>query len=714
MASNSQGVIKSREEFKDTPVDQHKFWCEELKSSEKQLKKWHKEADKIVNIYVDSDKRSDEYDNIDTPFRLNLFHSNVTTLTSMLYGNLPKVDVSRRYADSSDDVSRVAAETMERLLNNNIADNGEEYSAVLRGTLQDRLLSGLGCARVRYEMDSMELNGMEVVTHEDAPIDYYFWRDVLWSWGRSFADLRWIAFRSYLTKDQVNDRFGEYAAENVELKKEKVQEDDGSDADLNDVWMKAEIWEIWDKEKRQVVWLNSGCDRVLDTKDDPLELSGFFPCPPFFIANTTTTLYQPTPDWHMARDLYKQVDELQSRIAIITEAVKVVGVYDKANEEVGRMFKSNDNTLIPVDNWALFAEKGGLKGLVDWVPIEAIVASLDKLVSLRDQTIQLLHQVTGMADVMRGGSEGQYEGVGQAQLKAKFGSVRVQALQDEFATFASDLLQLKAEVISRHFDPETIANMSNMATSPDRELLPQAIGLIKQPEQARLKVVIRPESVAMVDYAQLKAERTDYMNALSTFMQSSAPLMESDPNAKPFLLQLLQWGLSGFKGSQEIEGVIDRAIEATQQEGQQEKPDPEQQRAEMQLQNQMQIMQAQAQMDMQKLQAQTQSDLQKIQAKAQADMQVREQDLMADSETSVREAQNQMMIAQAEMQSQIQQIMAKMKADIQAEIFQSQANVEQNQMNVDAEIEKDTIKTALEIEKISADAEANKNKDSGE
>jgi hypothetical protein len=146
------------------------------------------------------------------PERINLFHSNVTTLMSMLYGNVPQVDVSRRYADADDDVGRVAAEMMERLLNNDISENGEEINAVLRSTLQDRLLPGLGCARVRYEAEFeqvevevavqkegaeqpetvFEMQTEERLVFEDAPCDYYYWRDVLWSWARNWSELTWL------------------------------------------------------------------------------------------------------------------------------------------------------------------------------------------------------------------------------------------------------------------------------------------------------------------------------------------------------------------------------------------------------------------------------------------------------------------------------------------------------------------------------------------
>ena len=614
----------------------------------------------------------------------------------MLYGNLPKVDVSRRYQDSDDDVGRVAAETMERLLNCDINDNSDEYDTVLRTTLLDRLTAGLGVGRVRYDfktaMQSDEQGQqIEKVVSEKAPIDYFFFQDVLWSWARTWSEVRWVAFRSYMTKDEIIERFGQEVADKVELKQQHSKESESRDeSDKQTAWMKAEVWEIWDKDKRQVIWYSKGCDKVLETKPDPLNLAKFFPCPRFFIANPTSTLFIPTPDYHLCQDLYNEIDSLQTRISVITDAVKVVGVYDSSSESLKRVFKEGiDNTLIPVDNWAMFAEKGGIRGQIDWVPIQDIVSTLDKLRGLRDETISLLQQISGMSDIMRGGVDNQYEGVGQSNMKAKFGSIRIQALQDEFAQFASDLMSLKAEVIAKHFDPLSIARYSNMQNSIDKELLPQAIDLIKQFDDARLRIEIRPESVAMVDYAQIKAERTDYINALSMFMQSSAPLMDADPAAKPFLLKMLQWGLAGFKGSQEIEGVLDKAIEAAEKppaEGENQ-PDPAQQ-----------AMQMQAQIDMQKEQAKQQGELAKIQAKAQADMSLRKQDMDADIQTSFAQAQAKQMEINADMSAKLAEIETKMRADIVVEQAKMEAHLAQTDAAAAAEIRKNFIETKQSIE----------------
>jgi hypothetical protein len=677
---------------KTTNPTSPKYWGSEIEASSKFLRDWQKRAAKIVQRYLGEHLRGKSEERTS----LNVFHSNTKTIQDMLYSSLPKIEASRTNQDSNDDIARVASETIQRMINLDIAANGEEYDSVLRSVLQDRLVPGLGCARVRYEVQHEQVMVPEVkdaagfmvtpeheetvLVSESAPIEYYHWQDVLWGWGRSFATLPWIGFRAYLTKKEVGQRFGQEFVDQLEYAKQKVSEnsDEFQRDEDKSPWSKAEIWEIWDKKSRTVVWYSKGAKSLLDIRTDPLKLTGFYPCPPFLIANATTSLYRPTPDYLLAQDLYNEVDILQTRISLITEAVKVVGVYDAKCEGLKRMLKEGvENDLIPVDEWAMFAETGGLKGKVDWFPIEDVANTLGKLQQLRDETLRLLQMVTGMADVMQGALGSPYEGVGQSEIKAHFGSVRIQALQDQFARFAGDLMQLKAEVICKHFEPQTIMEQSNMGFSPDADMVPSAVQLLKSPNMANLRIEVRPETVAMVDYGRLKAERTEFLNALATFMQSAAPMLEQDKAALPYLLKMLQWTMSGFKGSQEIEGVLDKAIEQAIQnlQQQQEQPDP------------------QAEAD----QAKLQGELQKIQAKLDADLQLRQADAQADMETVRAQNQAKMGEIMATHHARVTEIQQKLRADLMKESAAFEGDMAQIEATAEAEIEKDRAEGLLDV-----------------
>ena len=635
-------------DYKKNPTEQQQRWGREISAFQTRTRKFTKRGNKTVRRFLDQEGSRDHegtstgWQNI--WFRLNLFNSNIVTLQAMLFGSTPKTDVSRRFSDPDDDVARVSAVMLQRILETSIEEPGADFSEVIKGCLEDRLLPGLGVARVRYEFDSetneiealldddgeelIEAYEDEVVSNESSPIDYVHWRDFAWGWGRTWKEIPWIAFRSHLTHDKMEKRFGKRMANSVNYIRQNPtgskEHDEPFDRNQQDPWATASVWEIWEKDARKVHWFSSGAQKLLDTKEDPLGLPGFYPCPKPMAANLTTTQFLPKSDYAIAQDLYGEIDVLSTRIAVITQAVKVVGVYDKNSEGVKRMLKEGvENDLIPVDNFAMFAEKGGIAGTVDWLPIQEIAGVLDKLRELRAETIQLLHEQTGMSDIMRGSSE-KYTAASTDKLKAKFASIRVQAIQDEFARFASDLMTLKACVISVHYQPESIAEQANMQASPDQELVGPALELIKQKTKWAYRVEIKPESIAMVDYAELKQDRTEYLTAMSTFLQSAQSVIKAEPGAGTFLLELMKWGLAGFKGSKEIEGVVDKAVAAIKQSQEQAaqqppQPSPEEIKAKADAaaaQQKSQAAQQQEQLEhqntMQQLAADHQNDMQQL------------------------------------------------------------------------------------------------------
>jgi hypothetical protein len=689
------GVVVSLDSEDEEPKGKsprawQKYWDREYTAFKKRTRHFYKQGNGVVDRFVGGAKNvsgayGDAQASSQYGMRLNLFHTNVSTLQSMLYGSTPRIDVSREHLDPDDDIARVAAVLYQRILQADVEPSGKDTPTVLQTALQDRLLPGLGIARVRYEMEAtttVEIDPMsqeevevEKVSWEDAPIDYVHWQDFSWGWGRTWAEIPWIGYRSWLSKLQATARFGKTIADQLEYKDqlpagEKEQVETIAANQENNI-QQAEIWEMWHKKEEKAFWFSPGAEQILDAQDDPLELTGFWPSPKPLTANLTSSLFMPTADFIINQDLYNQIDLLQSRIAIITEAVKVVGVYDKsAGGSVGRMLKEGlENDLIPVDNWAMFAEKGGLQGTIDWFPVETIVNTLTTLRSVLGETIELLYQVTGMSDVLRGANTDQYTSDGTNQLKAKFGSIRVQALQDEFARFASDLEGLKAEIISKHFSPETILKQSNAQYIPqaDQDKIMPALELMQSPD-IKWRIDIRPESIAMIDYAMIKEERTQFLTAMATYIQSAQAAAKAIPESLPILLEMLKWGMAGFKGSDYLEGTMDQAIDMAKKAPPKGEEEGKEQAA---MQMQMQIIQAQSQAELQKIQAKSQADGQLAQVKMQGEM----QKIQADNQASLMEQQAK---GQADMQkiatdlrADLTVIKAKLEADLRREDAQS-------------------------------------------
>jgi hypothetical protein len=581
--------IESAKDFADTPQGMAQRWSAEIEASKKELEKFQEKADKITRRYLD---KRDDYQ--EEQSRVNLFWSTTKVLLSLLYARPPRASVARSFLDADDDQARVAGQIMQRMLNRSFDDNVSDWDATVRQGIEDWLIVGMGQLWQRYEVETVveeipaqtdPLTGEEIapastyerIVNEDAPCDYVYWKDFFWSPARTWPEVRWVARRVYMTKDQLVKRFGEEIAKIVPLASTKPKDSNDGQPGF-DVWSKAEVYEIWCKENKRVYWLAKGCEIILDYKDDPLGLEKFFPCPKPLIANVTSSNFMPRADYIFAEDQFNELDEINTRITWLTRAAKVVGVYDKAADGVQRMLnQAAENQLIPVDNWAMFAESGGVKGKVDWLPIEQVVNAIERLRQYRqDKTVQI-YEVLGISDVMRGSSRASETATAQ-QIKAQFGSTRIQLLQFYIAEWITEALRIKAEIIAKHFQPETIITRSNIMRTPDAQYAQPAVQLIKDEQLAEYRVSVEADSMAAMDWAAERDAAVQFMQGLGAFISQVSPMAQAVPGAAPYLLRLLQWSVSKFRVSGEIEGILDQAIAQMQNAGMQpQQPSPMQQ-----------------------------------------------------------------------------------------------------------------------------------------
>lgn len=605
-----------KEGFEDSPFGWARRWKRELDAAKKKLAGFHKRGKQAIKRFKD-DREGEK-----GCARLNLYTADVITEKAVLYGKKPAVTATRRYGDAKDDVARVGGMMLERIMNADIEKSSDTFAQAFGMAVDDYLKPGLGKVRLRYvakfePVDEVPaqtdpMTGMEIApavpahekkTYECVEADYDHWEDQLWdASARVPHEKGWEATRNPMTRAAMVERFGPIGKLVPLNTKKKGQEEDP--------WSKADVWEIHSKDQKEIFWYVNGFEQILDRKPDPLELEGFWSSASI-MANLSTDELVPVCDYYIARDLYQEVDDLTTRISLLKDAIKVCGFYDSTLGDLeDLMNEGTENRLIPHQNWALLSEKGGLSKSVDWFPLEQVVDALAQLVQQRNLTIELLHQVTGKADIMRGAATTAATATEQ-KIKAQFGSVRIQARQDLIAEFASQLMGIKAEIIARHFDVETIIHQSNILQTQDAQYAQAAAELIKSDPRG-YRIEVKPETVNMTDMAQLKSERIEYAGGLSSTAQGMIPLVQMmGPAGVPFLLELLQGIGVGMKGASTLEGIFDTAIDSMKQQQAQAAqqpppPDPK-----------LMVQQAKTQGDVQKIQAATQAKLIETHAKTQ-------------------------------------------------------------------------------------------------
>jgi hypothetical protein len=469
------------------------FWMERVIEcdDDKEFKKWLKRGTTIEKRYRDERNRVDE----DGQRRVNSLWANVEILKPALYGKCPVPVCERRFKDK-DPAGRGAAQILERALRNEIEICGFDES--IRQALMDYLLPGRGTVWVRYEpifdggpslptdaeMDISDSQGNIIgnpehgddeeewklretgirVIRESTPVDYIQWTDFYTfpAKARIWKEVTGVGKRVYMTREQMKRRFGNDIGRAIPFQKDdrktRRQEDTRQGHEIDE---KAQIYEIWDRNRKEVIWIAEGYEYVCDRKDDPLQLEHFFPIPKPLYANATNNTLIPVPDFIQYQDQAIQIDELTQRISMLAKACKVAGVYNAAAKGIQRLFnESVENELIPVDDWAAFAEKGGVAGNLSFIPLKEIMGVIEELTKIKERATAEMDRLTGINDVMRGVADDNRETLGGKRLKAAASGTRLQSRQDEVARFATDTLRIMADIMCRHFSVQSLIEVS--------------------------------------------------------------------------------------------------------------------------------------------------------------------------------------------------------------------------------------------------------------
>jgi hypothetical protein len=364
--------------------------------------------------------------------------------------------------------------------------------------------------------------------------------------------------------------------------------------------------------------------KVLDVRDDPLQLENFWPCPKPMFSTLTTDSLIPVPDFVLYQDQARQLDTLADRIDGFIQALKVRGVYDAAEPSLARLFtEGENNTLLPVKNWAAFAEKQGMAGAINLVDIAPIAQGLMMAYQAMEQVKGQIYEIMGIADIQRGQSDPN-ETLGAQIIKSNNASGRLKTMQHDVVNFATALLQIKAQIICQHFTDDTIVKISGaMQLSPqDQALIPQALALLKDEPAKNFRIEVTSDSMIYQDEQQEKQDRVEFLSAVSQFMQTALPVATQSPELTPLLMEMLKFGVTAFKAGKGMEGLIDETADRFRQqakaaEGQPKPPTPEMEKLQMQIQADQQKLQAQTQLEMQKFQAQNELEKAKQEYQAQ-------------------------------------------------------------------------------------------------
>jgi len=527
----AQGTVERAADIGDTPRAHVKRWLLELKIADKEEREWRKEGHSVLERYRGQIKQRNKF---------NILWSNTETLRPALYNSRPQPDVRRRFRDK-DPLGKYASLITTRCLE--YAIDTTSFDDQIKAAVLDMLLPGRAVVRVRYvpsfrdvgtpeghneEMEETSHEGQEgnqeELAWEQLDFEHVQWDDFRRGPGKSWEEVRWVAFRHRMTRDDLV-RLSPEHGELVEL--DAADDDDVRKADtaVADLFKTAEVWEIWCKEERTVYFIaESYKDAPLKVEEDPLNLLGFFPIPRPLQAIEDSASLIPTPLYSLYEDQAAELETITGRINRIIKGLKLRVVYDSTIGEMSQLFRGEDNDMIPAQNVSAILDRGGLEKAV-WTTeslVRAAAEVLRELYTQRDQIKQTIYEITGISDILRGSTVASETATAQ-QIKSKWGTLRVQRLQVEVARFIRDLFRIGAEIIGERFTPETLAAQSLQPP----ELVMQALPVLRSDMLREFHIDVETDSTVAAALQSDMEGLKEVITGVVEFTQGIGPAVQA-------------------------------------------------------------------------------------------------------------------------------------------------------------------------------------------
>jgi hypothetical protein len=649
---------------KKKPVDNIvQVWLEEIADSRKRDKDYRKDGQTIIDTYA-----GDKID--ETPF--NILFSNTETLLPALYSQAPRPVVEQKHKKKNDVVGQMAAEAAQKLLEYLIDTNlegYETYSEAMHAATLDALLPGRAITAIKY--DAPDDVAWELVCPDSKK-----WDRVYFGYATKWEDVPWLAYELFIDKDEAKKLFDDKAEKlNYTENEESDEEEDERNAEEHQGNRKTCcVYQIWDKDSKTIKYISPNYkDGILLEIDDPLGISGFFNCPKPLQFIVKPGSLSPKAPFKLYENQAKELNRITRRLNRVIEAIKVRGVYDgNFGDDLKNIFDEDDNGLSPT-------EKGGslIDGSFDksiWLmPVEKLVQVAMSLYQAREACKQVIYEITGISDVIRGSSKAS-ETLGAQKIKEGWGSMRLKRMQKAVQEYSRSTLRIMLEVAIQKFSSDSWAKMTGldyptaeqkqkaqemiknfqmqsqqvqqqaqMSGQPPQPPPPQmqqqvqqaqkivstpswddVLEVLKDDYQRSYRIDIETNSTLDVEATEDKQLISEFMNAMAQLMNGVAPMVKEGimpfEAMKSMLLEVAQRFRFGRNVQEEINAMQPPKqpnVEAMQKQMEEQKKQMEQAGQKIQQEGQRVEQEKQALMqEKQSLEVQKNQEMQKIQENA--------------------------------------------------------------------------------------------------
>jgi len=551
-------------------------WMERIRTAQRRDEDWLKDARAAERTYSMNEKG----DAGKVP-DFNILYSNVETIVPSIYNSTPVPDIrpkwSREMPDEmqgmeAQDPVKVVSDILERAVAIQIDDNSLDTE--IEGSAQDAFLAGRGIVRVRMDSDVEEFTQVEVmqdpvtfeyteeevtyqqVSNERVLYETVPWRDYLEGPASRFEDLPWVAFKHTITQEMLADY------------DEELMSSQAIDNDPSDNTGDMTVWEIWCKDSRTVKFVRENDGVVMKMEDDPLGLKGFFPIHRPVQPVCLTGRRTPINPYKVYRKQAEELDKITRRINAIVDGLRVRGGIAGDAENIQAVADAGDNELVPIRNVEGLAQTGGLDKAIIWWPVDMAIQVLRELMVSREQTKQLIYEITGISDIVRGSSNSGETATAQ-QIKTQWGSLRINKMQRLIERQVRDLFVITSELIAKNFSPERLTEITGIQAT--EEVMAVMEGGVEQ-----YIIDVESDSTVRADLTRMKGEMGEFLNGTASFFSTMAPVVAQAPQMAGAVVDLYSAFARQFNLGKQAEDALEQMGNIAKQSSQNTEPSPEQ------------------------------------------------------------------------------------------------------------------------------------------
>lgn len=559
-----------------------------VKTRQQEFEKgWWKQAEAAEKIYsADSEQRVD-----DSPY--NILYSNTEVLLPSLYSATPKPDVRTRFKMQN---LKPIPEVCSRFLTvaaDPASPGGDTFDAAMSEAVLSALVPGMGFVRIRYIED------------RSFPLTYEsgHFKTLVWGKAVRWAKVPWCAFIHCMNKNAMFKQFNIPEEDQENFEPSSQSEDEKEDCT---------VYEFWDKNTRKVYFLcEEWRDKQLKVSEDPLGMENFFPTPGIMTMTARSGKMLPIPLYNFYRNQAEELNRVSVRLNKVLAAIRVRGAYNGLlGDDLKKLLASDEleNELVAASEAGLLAQQGGFDKSIWLLPIEKFVEVANQLYKAREAIKQVIYELTGISDIIRGSSVASETATAQ-DLKNKWGTVRLRRMQTTVANYARDLFRMSIDCGSEKIPAakwKEITQMAEIPTEQEKKMaqmtlqqqaqqaqmppipgMPQMppqppdpkmvemakspsweelLGKIKNDMSRTFVVNIQTSSTIDLDTAQDKAEVNEFMAAMGQLMPGLQGLAAIGPTGMNAAKSLLMTVCQRFKFGIDVADVIGQ-IEAPAPQG---------------------------------------------------------------------------------------------------------------------------------------------------